>query len=130
MLKKLNPLLAPWPLIAGAFFVTAIAIAVHRYIYGLGSVTNLTDQSAWGLWIGIDILTGVGLAAGGFVMASTVYIFGLKKFRPIVRMSILTAFMGYLIFIAGLLIEMGKPWNMWHCIIYWNINSPLIEVAC
>ncbi len=129
MLKKLHPLLAPWPLIAGAFFVAAIAIAVHRYIYGLGSVTNLTDQSAWGLWIGIDILTGVGLAAGGFVMASTVYIFGLKKFRPIVRMSILTAFMGYLIFIAGLLIEMGKPWNMWHCIIYWNIHSPLFEVA-
>lgn len=129
MIKKIRSLITPWNVIAALTFITAFCIAVYRYINGLGSVTNLTDQSAWGLWIGIDILSGVGLAAGGFVMASIVYVFGIKKFKPIVRMSILTAFLGYLIFIAGLLIELGRPWNMWHCIIYWNIHSPLFEVA-
>jgi len=122
-------LLSPWTLLAAVVLVTAFGVAVYRYTHGLGAVTNLTDTSAWGLWIGIDILGGVGLAAGGFVMASAVYLFGMEKFRPLVRMSILTAFMGYLIFIAGLLIELGRPWNMWHCIVYWNVHSPLFEVA-
>ncbi|MBM3324295.1 MAG: Ni/Fe-hydrogenase cytochrome b subunit [Calditrichaeota bacterium] len=129
MRKDGNVLLRPWPLIATAFIIAAAAIAVHRYIHGIGSVTNLTDASAWGLWIGIDILSGIALAAGGFQIAAAVYIFGQKKFRPIVRMSILTAFMGYLMFIAGLLVELGRPWNIWHCIVYWNVHSPLFEVA-
>ncbi|MBU1708348.1 Ni/Fe-hydrogenase cytochrome b subunit [bacterium] len=129
MIKQLKSLLTPWPIIAAVLLVTAFVVAIQRYIHGIGAVTNLTDQSAWGLWIGIDILGGVGLAAGGFVMATMVYVFRLKKFKPIVRMSILTAFLGYMIFVAGLLIELGRPWNMWHCIIYWNIHSPLFEVA-
>jgi Ni/Fe-hydrogenase subunit HybB-like protein len=129
MRKLASILLRPWPLIATAFILTGLGVIVYRYIYGLGAVTNLTDKSAWGLWIGIDILSGVGLAAGGFVMASAVYVFGMEKFRPIVRMSILTAFMGYLLFIAGLWVEMGRPWNMWHCIVHWNFHSPLFEVA-
>ncbi len=129
MIKQLKSLLTPWPIIAAVLLVTAFVVAIQRYMYGIGAVTNLTDQSAWGLWIGIDILGGVGLAAGGFVMATMVYVFRLKKFKPIVRMSILTAFLGYMIFVAGLLIELGRPWNMWHCIIYWNIHSPLFEVA-
>ncbi len=29
-------------------------------------VTNLSDTFPWGLWIGFDVLCGVGLAAGGF----------------------------------------------------------------
>ncbi len=129
MIKQLKSLLKPWPIIAAILLITSFVVAIQRYTYGLGAVTNLTDQSAWGLWIAIDILGGVGLAAGGFVMATMVYVFRLKKFKPIVRMSILTAFLGYMIFVAGLLIEVGKPWNMWHCIIYWNIHSPLFEVA-
>jgi Ni/Fe-hydrogenase subunit HybB-like protein len=127
--KLASTLPRPWPLIATVFIVAALGIAIHRYIHGLGSVTHLTNQSAWGLWIGIDVLSGVGLAAGGFLMASAVYVFGLEKFRPIVRMSILTAFMGYLIFIAGLLVELGRPWYLWHCIVDWNFHSPLFEVA-
>jgi Ni/Fe-hydrogenase subunit HybB-like protein len=130
-MQKINfrGLLTPWPILAGIILAVSAVIAFFRYVYGIGSVTNLTDAAPWGLWIGFDILTGVGLAAGGFIMTTTVYIFGREKFRPIVRMSILTAFLGYLIFIWGLLIELGRPWVIWHAIIYWNIHSPLFEVA-
>ena len=126
---NLKRLLTPWPIIAGIIIAISFVVGNIRLIKGLGSVTNLSDAAPWGLWIGFDILTGVGLAAGGFIMTTTVYIFGREKFRPIVRMSILTAFLGYMIFIWGLLIEMGRPWFMWHAIIYWNIHSPLFEVA-
>ena len=126
---NLKGLFTPWPIIAAIILAGAFVIAIFRYVFGIGSVTNLNDIAPWGLWIGFDILTGVGLAAGGFIMTTTVYIFGREKFRPIVRMSILTAFLGYLVFIWGLLIELGRPWVIWHAIIYWNIHSPLFEVA-
>jgi len=122
-------LLTPWPIIAAVIFGLAIFVAFKRYVFGIGSVANLTDVAPWGLWIGFDILTGVGLAAGGFIITTTVYIFGREKFRPIVRMSILTAFLGYLVFVWGLLLELGRPWFIWHAIVYWNIHSPLFEVA-
>jgi Ni/Fe-hydrogenase subunit HybB-like protein len=127
--QGLRGLLTPWPIIATVILAAAFVIAVNRYIFGIGSVSNLNDIAPWGLWIGFDILTGVGLAAGGFIMTTTVYIFGREKFRPIIRMSILTAFLGYLVFIWGLLVELGRPWFIWHAIIHWNIHSPLFEVA-
>jgi Ni/Fe-hydrogenase subunit HybB-like protein len=72
---------------------------------------------------------GVGLAAGGFIIAATVYIFNIERFRPILRPTILTAFLGYLLVIAGLLVDLGRPWAIWHAIIYWNPHSVMFEVA-
>ena len=56
-----------------------------RYTKGLGAVSNLSDTYPWGLWIGFDVLCGVGLAAGGFTITAIVYLFHLERFRPIVR---------------------------------------------
>ncbi|MFC1514018.1 NrfD/PsrC family molybdoenzyme membrane anchor subunit [candidate division KSB1 bacterium] len=100
-----------------------------RFIFGLGATTNLTDTTPWGLWIGFDVMAGVALAAGGFVIAATVYIFKLEKFRPIVRAAVLTAFLGYLAVAVGLLFDLGLPWNIWHMMIFWNPHSPLFEVG-
>ena len=41
--------------------------------------TALTDSYPWGLWIGFDVVCGVGLAAGGFTIAAMVYIFNVEK---------------------------------------------------
>ena len=106
----------------------AVAMAM-RYINGLGAVTNLSDGRPWGLWIGLDLYSGVALAAGGFIMVATVYIFNLKKYYPLVRPAILTAFLGYTLVILTLLVDLGQPWDIWHVIIYWNVHSPLFEVA-
>ena len=72
------------------------AVTVLRYGQGLGYVTNLNDKFPWGLWIGFDVLCGVALAAGGFTLTALVYVFDLKRFQPIVRPTVLTAFLGYL----------------------------------
>jgi Ni/Fe-hydrogenase subunit HybB-like protein len=103
--------------------------AYVRFTQGLGAATNLTDQFPWGLWIGFDILCGVGLAAGGFTLCAIVYIFNLKAFKPIIRPTVLTAFLGYLLVIFALMFDLGRPDRIWHAIIMWNPHSVMFEVA-
>ena len=117
---------------SGAFWVIMLAGVVStviRFTQGLGTATNLSDQFPWGLWIGFDILCGVGLAAGGFVVAASVYLFNLERYRPILRPAILTAFLGYLLVIFALLYDLGRPWNIWHLFIMWNPRSVMFEVG-
>lgn len=118
-----------WKVVAIVLMTLGAIAAIQRYALGLGATTNLKDTFPWGLWIGFDILVGVGLAAGGFSIAATVYIFNLERFRPILRPTILTAFLGYLLVIAGLMVDLGRPWAIWHALIYWNPHSVMFEVA-
>ena len=117
---------------SGAFWVVLAAglvATVIRFTQGLGAATNLSDAFPWGLWIGFDILCGVGLAAGGFVVAGCVYIFNLERYKPILRPAVLTAFLGYLLVIFALMYDLGRPWNVWHPIIMWNPHSVMFEVG-
>lgn len=107
----------------------AIAVAIARFARGLGATTALTDLTPWGFWIGFDVLGGVALAAGGFVVAATVYVFHIERYHAIVRPAVLTAFLGYVAVVVGLLVDLGLPWNIWHMLIYWNPHSPLFEVG-
>ena len=107
----------------------AAAVALNRFIFGLGATTNLNDATPWGLWIGVDVMGGVALAAGGFVMTAIFYIMKREEFHPLVKPAVLTAFLGYLAVILGLMFDLGLPWNIWHMIIYWNPHSPLFEVG-
>lgn len=132
MLKRL-PALAPRGTLVALFltilWLSAIGIAISRFFFGLSYVTNLTDEFPWGLWIGFDAVSGVALAAGGFVVAGTVHVFNLKRYHPIVRPAILTALLGYLLVIVGLLFDLGRWYNVWHPIFMWNVHSPMLEVA-
>ena len=112
------------------FFVgLAAAVAIIRFTYGLGVSTALSDITPWGLWIGFDVMGGVALAAGGFVIAAVVHIFHREKYHAAARPAILTAFLGYAAVVVGLLFDLGLPWHIWHPVIFWNIHSALFEVA-
>jgi Ni/Fe-hydrogenase subunit HybB-like protein len=115
---------------AAAIILAAGAYSTFvRFTSGLGGATHLTDKFPWGLWIGFDVLCGVGLAAGGFTLAAMVHIFNIKRFEPILRPTILTAFLGYLLVIVGLLFDLGRPLQIWHALIMWNPHSVMFEVA-
>lgn len=118
-----------WTYLFGLILAAGAVVTVLRYWKGLGAVTNLSDRFPWGLWIGFDVLCGVGLAAGGFVITTAVYVFNLKRFRPIVRPTILTAFLGYILVAVALAYDLGKPWNVWHPIVMWNPRSAMFEVS-
>ena len=116
-------------LILWMFVGLAAAVATARFLFGLGATTHLSDGTPWGLWVGFDVMGGVALAAGGFVVTATVYIFKLEKYHSIVRPAVLTAFLGYVAVVVGLFFDLGLPWHIWHMMIYWNPRSPLFEVG-
>jgi Ni/Fe-hydrogenase subunit HybB-like protein len=118
-----------WKTFGAIALGVGIYAAITRFAYGLGATTNLSDQMPWGLWVGFDVLCGVGLAAGGFTITAGVYLFGLKHLRPIARPAVLTAFLGYQLVSAGLLFDLGKPYNIWHPLVMWNPHSVMFEVA-
>jgi len=106
-----------------------IALAIYRFSRGIGAVSNLNQGYPWGFWIGFDVLAGIALAAGGFVIAAVVHIFGGERYHPLVRPAILTAFLGYLLFITALLVDLGRPWMIWDMIIFHHHESPMFEVG-
>jgi len=118
-----------WTSLLLLLIAAGAVVAFFRYTRGLGAVTNLSDRFPWGLWVGFDILCGVGLAAGGFTITTVVYVFNLKRFKPIVRPTVLTAFLGYSLVVAGLMFDLGRPWNIWHPLVMWNPRSVMFEVS-
>jgi Ni/Fe-hydrogenase subunit HybB-like protein len=118
-----------WTFAMGVLMLVLAYVTFMRFSKGLGATTNLSDQFPWGIWIGFDILCGVGLAAGAFTLMATVHIFHIKKFEPIVRPTLLTGYLGYLLVCVGLMYDLGQPWRIWHAIIYWNERSVMFEVA-
>ncbi|HLF14831.1 MAG TPA: Ni/Fe-hydrogenase cytochrome b subunit [Bacteroidota bacterium] len=118
-----------WRVTATLIILAGVYSTLIRFTQGLGATTNLSDEFPWGIWIGFDILCGVGLAAGGFTLAAMVHIFHIKRFEPILRPTILTAFMGYLLVIFALMFDLGRPLQIWHALIMWNPRSVMFEVA-
>ena len=126
-----KPLFTPGVLALVGLVVAGLGFAVRRYLLGLGSITNLNDQYPWGIWIGIDVASGVALAAGGFTASALAYIFHRNHFRAIVRPALLTALLGYTFVALSLLVDLGKYYNIWHPVLpsMWQGKSALFEVA-
>jgi Ni/Fe-hydrogenase subunit HybB-like protein len=118
-----------WRVVLAALLIAGAYATVIRFVRGLGASTNLTDSFPWGLWIGFDVMCGVMLAAGGFTLTASVYLFNLKKFHPIVRSTVLTAFLGYVLVCVGLLFDLGRGYRIWHPLVMWNPRSVMFEVA-
>jgi Ni/Fe-hydrogenase subunit HybB-like protein len=118
-----------WKSVLGAVLLAGAYATFLRFTRGLGATTHLSDAFPWGLWIGFDVMCGVMLAAGGFTLTATVYIFNLKKFKPIVRPTVLTAFLGYALVVVALLFDLGRGYRIWHPLVMWNPRSVMFEVA-
>ena len=132
---------APTPINSKFFSKGAIVLSIftligalgylYRLIYGLGAATNLDNQFPWGIWIAIDVATGVALAAGGFTTAALADIFHRDKYHSLTRPALLTAMLGYTFVVVGLLADLGKYYNVWHPMLpsMWQGNSVLFEVG-
>jgi Ni/Fe-hydrogenase subunit HybB-like protein len=118
-----------WRVVLTIVLVAGAYATVLRFVRGLGASTHLSDAFPWGLWIGFDVMCGVMLAAGGFTLTSAVYLFNMKKFKPIVRPTVLTAFLGYMLVVVALLFDLGRGYRIWHPLVMWNPRSVMFEVA-
>jgi Ni/Fe-hydrogenase subunit HybB-like protein len=130
-MKPKGKMLTPFNVITGAIIATGLVLIVIRFAFGLASVTNLSQAYPWGIWIGFDVVTGVAFAGGAYVLTFAVHILKLKKFEPIVRVTVLNGFLAYVFYAGALLLDLGRPWNVINPIIgnAFGLSSVLFLVA-
>jgi len=119
----------PGVLVMLVFMIAGAVSILARFTGGIGYVTNLTNARPWGLWVGVDVATGVALAAGGFTTAALAHLLGRHHYEAITRPALLTAALGYTFVVLGLLVDIGRSWAIWKPMFNWNTNSALFEVA-
>jgi len=120
--------LGAWSAIASALMLLGAIAAAERLRYGLGYTTNLTDRFPWGFWIGLDFI-GIGMAAAGFTIVATVHLLHIERFEPIARPALLTAFIGYLLVVLVLVVDLGRWDRFWHPLVMWNPHSVMFEIT-
>jgi Ni/Fe-hydrogenase subunit HybB-like protein len=124
-----RPFWTPGVLVLVALMIAGGLALVARFVGGLGYATNLSNAYPWGIWIGIDVASGVALAAGGFTTAFLVHVLGIQRYRAVIRPALLTAAIGYTFAAFGVFVDLGRSWAVWKFMVYQNHMSPLFEVG-
>lgn len=112
--EYVRTLITPFNVAAAAILAFGVPLVVLRFTQGLASVTHASNEYPWSILLGWGLFSGVPLSATGYVMATAVYIFGFEKYHPLVRLGVLTGFMGYLFAVIYLLIDIGRPWRIYY----------------
>lgn len=112
MTEYLRGLITPFNTVAGIIALTGLTLVVIRFTQGLGSVTAASHDQPWGLFLGAGLFSLVPLSGAGFVIGTTVYLFGLRQYEPVVKNAILLGLLGYLFAVIFLIIDLGRPWRL------------------
>lgn len=130
-LKPKGKWFTPFNVISIPIMLLGLGLIIYRFIYGIGSITNLTQDTPWGLWIGFDVVTGVAFAGGAYVLTFMVYILNMRQYHSIVRVTVLNGFLAYVFYAGALLLDLGRPWHVINPIIGNNfgVSSVLFLVA-
>jgi Ni/Fe-hydrogenase subunit HybB-like protein len=118
-----------WRIMVPVIFAAGLYGCYLRFCKGFYAATNLSDAQPWGFWVGGATLCGIGLAAGGFAIATAVYLLGMECYRPLARVSVLIALLGYGSVGVGYAYELGLPWRFYYILFYQNPHSILFDVA-
>ncbi|MCK6550099.1 Ni/Fe-hydrogenase cytochrome b subunit [Myxococcota bacterium] len=124
------------PMVTRTFllFVTlafvGIVLSIVRTFGGLG-FTGMSDAYAWGIWKTFNVMTLTALGSGGFAIGIAAWLFDWKRLHVVMRTALITSLLFYLAGLLALVIDVGRPWNMWLVFLpwKWNTHSSLLEVA-
>jgi Ni/Fe-hydrogenase subunit HybB-like protein len=122
-LKPRGKWLTPFNLISIPIILVGLALIVIRFTKGLGAVSNINQEVPWGLWKGFNVVTGVAFAGGAYVLTFIVYILKVDKYHSIVRVTVLNGFLAYMFYAGALVLDLGKPWNIFNPIIGNNFGA-------
>ncbi|HHY27053.1 MAG TPA: polysulfide reductase NrfD [Desulfitobacterium dehalogenans] len=121
--------------VAGKPFNGMLVLAVILLLIGLSAwgfqfkegliVTNMRNSFSWGLYIATFAFF-VGIAAGGLIVSSSVYLFNLENLKPLTRIASLSAFACTLGAGAMILPDMGRIDRIYNILLHPNVNSPLV----
>ena len=109
---------------SGIVFLVAVAAWLYQLKEGL-VLTNLQNSYSWGLYIS-GLAFFVGNAAGGLVLSSSIYLFGVKKLKPLAKLGALTAFANVTAAMLIVLPDIGKPIRLYNMLLHPNFMSPLV----
>ncbi len=119
-MKKSNALLG----LAGAIILISLIAWGYQVNNGL-IVTNMRNPFSWGLYIATFAFF-VGVAAGGLIVSSSVYLFNIEVLKPFTRIASLSAFASILGAGAMILPDMGRVERVWKVFLHPNFQSPLV----
>jgi len=112
-------------LIAGALLLI-VSLLTWGYQLARGLiVTNMRNPFDWGLYIATFAFF-VGIAAGGLIVSSSVYLFNIQALKPFTRIASLSAFASTLGAGAMILPDMGRVDRVLNVFIHPNFRSPLV----
>ncbi|MCX9026045.1 MAG: polysulfide reductase NrfD [Candidatus Methanoperedens sp.] len=130
MKEYVKTLITPINIAAGLVVAAGLYLILMRFLFGLSEVTEGSNEQPWGLFLSWGLFSGVPFSASGFVVGTAVYIFGLKKYQPIVKNAILLGLLGYLFAVIFLMIDLGRPWRIYYpMIISFGTASVMFLVA-
>ncbi len=123
-------LVTPFNILAAIILIGSLPVFYNRYIHGLSTVIHANSEYPWGLLLSWGIFAGEPLFACGFIVAAAYYIFGMKEFKPFVRLAVLGGMLGYIFAASYLLIDLGRPWRIYYpMLINYGPASVLFVVA-
>ena len=102
----------PFNWVIALIFTVGGYVTVTRFIFGLGYVTHSSYDYPWGLFLGFGLFVMVPLSASGFMLGTTVEVFGRDDFKPIERLALLNGLLGYLFAVMFLQVDLGQPWRL------------------
>lgn len=108
--------------------ILLLLIGAGTWIYQLKNgliVTDMRNSFNWGLYIATFAFL-VGLAAGGLIISSSVYLFNLVQLKPFTRLASLSAFVCTLGAMSMVLADLGRVGRVFNLLLHPNIRSPLI----
>lgn len=112
--------------LGGSIVVSIVALSAWVYQLSQGLiVTNMRNPFSWGLYIATFAFF-VGIAAGGLIISSSVYLFNIEKLKPFTRIASLSAFASILGAGAMILPDMGRVDRIFNLFIHPNFYSPLV----
>lgn len=125
-----------YPLFSAPFVFWSV-LAVIGITFSLGRLftglwfTGMNDDYAWGVWKTFNVMTLTALGSGGLAVGLFAYVFGKRQLHVVMRTALMSSLLFYATGMAALVIDVGRPWNMYHLLLPWNWNthSSLFEVA-
>lgn len=109
-------------------FLVLVVISLAAWIYQLQQgliVTHMRNPFNWGLYIATFAFF-VGIAAGGLIISSSVYLFNLEALRPYTRIASLSALASTAGAMLIILPDMGRVDRLLNLFFHPNFRSPLV----
>ncbi len=111
-------------IVTGCFMLVGFVAWLFQFKEGL-VLTNMRNSYTWGLYVA-GLAFFVGNAAGGLVLSSLIYLFGVETLKPFAKIGALTAFVNVTAAMVSILPDLGQPTRLYNLFIHPKISSPLV----